>query len=51
VGRIPADSWRSFFTGVVLGVWRGFATDDLTRAEADFIETTLTLPPAASMAR
>ncbi len=47
MGRIPADWWRSFFTGVALGVGRGFTTDDLTRAEADFIETTPALPPAA----
>jgi len=47
VGPIPADWWRSLFTGVALDAWRGFTTDDLTRAEADFIETTLALPPAA----
>src|SRR5262249_32904787 len=40
------DWWRGFFTGVALDVWRGFATDDLTRDEADF-ETALALPPAA----
>jgi hypothetical protein len=27
VGRIPADWWRSFFTGVALDGWRGVTTD------------------------
>jgi len=47
VGRIPVDWWRGFFTGVALDVWRSYTTDDLTRAEADFIERALALPPAS----
>jgi 2-polyprenyl-3-methyl-5-hydroxy-6-metoxy-1,4-benzoquinol methylase len=47
VGRIPAAWWRSFFSGVALDVWRGVTTGDLTRAEADVLETALMMPPAA----
>jgi hypothetical protein len=47
VGRVPADWWRSFFTGAALEVWRGVTSDDLTRSEADFLETALMMPPSS----
>ena len=41
----PTDWWRTFFTGVALDVWRAAVTPQQTKAEADFIQRTLKVPP------
>ena len=37
--------WRSFFQGVVVDVWMAFCDAEQPRAEVDFIEQALQLPP------
>jgi SAM-dependent methyltransferase len=40
---MPANWWENFFHGVALDFWRVAVTDELTRAEADFIQKELGL--------
>jgi SAM-dependent methyltransferase len=41
----PSDWWRTFFTGVVLDTWRAAVTPQQTKAEADFLQRILKVPP------
>jgi len=41
--------WKSFYAGLWLDVLRQFKTEELTRAEADFIEKELQLAPRAKV--
>jgi SAM-dependent methyltransferase len=40
---MPTNWWENFFHGVALDFWRAVITDELTRAEADFIQKQLQL--------
>src|SRR5262249_51781497 len=44
---VPSDWWKDFFSGLTVEVWRRCTTDEMTRAEADFIAKELQLPPSA----
>lgn len=44
---VPADWWRSFFTGVAVEMWLRCTPDEMTRREADFLEKALALPAGA----
>jgi SAM-dependent methyltransferase len=44
-----ADWWRTFFTGPIVDFWLAVPTDELTRAEADFIEEALDPGPRAEI--
>lgn len=41
--------WENFFTGLSLELWRAAVTEEQTRAEADFIERHLQLPPESKV--
>jgi SAM-dependent methyltransferase len=41
--------WQNFFHGIALDLWRQAVTEEMTRAEADFIEKTLRLAPHAKI--
>jgi SAM-dependent methyltransferase len=40
-----ADWWKTFFQGVPLDMWRRAITPEMTRADADFLQRVLKLPP------
>jgi SAM-dependent methyltransferase len=46
---VPHDWWRSFFSGVVLDMWRRALSPEQTRAEADFIQQALRVAPPARL--
>lgn len=46
---IPTDWWKNFFSGVVVEMWLAFPTDEMIRAEADFLVKTLRLSPGAKV--
>jgi SAM-dependent methyltransferase len=41
--------WESFFHGVALDFWRAAISDEQTRAEADFLQKQLQLPPGGKV--
>src|SRR5262249_53622725 len=41
----PSDWWQTFFTGVALDLWRAAVTPEQTKAETDYIQRTLKVPP------
>jgi SAM-dependent methyltransferase len=43
------DWWRTFFTGLPVEMWLRVPTEEQTRAEVDFIEKVLRLPPGAKV--
>lgn len=45
----PTEWWKEFFHGVSLDLWRQAVTDEQTRAETDFIQHALQLPPGAKV--
>jgi SAM-dependent methyltransferase len=45
--ELSAYWYETFFSGIVLDMWRGVMTPEVTGAEADFIETELSLAAAA----
>jgi SAM-dependent methyltransferase len=45
----PTDWWRTFFKGLAVESWLHATTDEQTRAEADFIQQTLQVPPPARL--
>src|SRR6266702_2077566 len=44
-----SEWWRDFFSGVAVDLWLRVPTEEQTRAEADFIEKALRLPPHARL--
>jgi SAM-dependent methyltransferase len=44
---VSHDWYKSFFQGIVLDMWRKAVTPEQTRAEVDFLERHLRLPPGA----
>lgn len=46
---MSSNWWENFFHGVALDFWRAVLSPELTRAEADFIEKQLQLPPNAKV--
>lgn len=46
---MPTQWWENFFHGVALDFWRAAISDELTRAEADFIEKQLQLPAGSKV--
>jgi SAM-dependent methyltransferase len=43
---VASDWWRDFFSGLFVELWLRVPTAEQTRQEADFIESSLQLPPA-----
>jgi ubiquinone/menaquinone biosynthesis C-methylase UbiE len=44
---MSTEWWQSFFSGIVLDMWRQAIPEEHTRAEAEFISRLLHLPPGA----
>lgn len=44
-----SEWWRNFFTGLTVDLWRQAIPEELTRAEADFLETVFGLPPRSNI--
>ncbi len=47
--NVPADWWRTFFSGLVVDFWRAAMTPEVTRAETDFLERFLEARPGARL--
>lgn len=46
---LPKEWWEDFFDGTTLDFWRQVFSEEQNRAEADFIEKVLELPPPAKI--
>jgi SAM-dependent methyltransferase len=41
---MPQEWWETFFSGMMLDVWRAAISEEMTRADADFLQRALALP-------
>lgn len=46
---MPQEWWETFFSGMILDVWRAAVSEEMTRADADFLERALGLPAGSRL--